>query len=153
MTGISISSSSWYSWNPYLLWRHCFFWVFFFFFFGGGGGGGGYRTDFQATNINCLVRFHLNVFVYFLSGEIGGFLGLLLGASVMTLAEVLDLVLYRLIPWDTHCYWAWMWWPWRGSWTLSFTDGFLGILIVIGRECDDLGGGPGPCPLQIYSSR
>ena len=30
-------------------------------------------------------------------GETGGFLGLLLGASVLTLVEILDLILYRLL--------------------------------------------------------
>ena len=54
----------------------------------------------QFSNLNQRECVHA-CSIYF-TGEIGGFLGLLLGASVMTLAEVLDLVLYRLIPWDTH---------------------------------------------------
>ena len=31
-----------------------------------------------------------------LAGEVGGFMGLLMGASVMTLIELLDLIIYNL---------------------------------------------------------
>ena len=34
---------------------------------------------------------------YLVSGDVGGYLGLLIGASIITLFEVLDLVLYNII--------------------------------------------------------
>ena len=37
----------------------------------------------------------LSVMIWLLTGDMGGFMGLLLGMSVITLAEVLDLFIYN----------------------------------------------------------
>ena len=39
----------------------------------------------------------ISVSHYLIAGEIGGYMGLLIGASTMTLLEVLDLVVYNFV--------------------------------------------------------
>ena len=41
------------------------------------------------------LHFYLCVIFIFLAGDIGGIMGLLLGASVLTIFELLDLILYN----------------------------------------------------------
>ena len=41
--------------------------------------------------------YNIHVYIYYvISGDLGGYLGLLLGASVVTVCEILDVILYNI---------------------------------------------------------
>ena len=45
----------------------------------------------------CLGLLIYHFKIYYVSGDLGGYLGLLLGASIVTVCEVLDLIVYNAL--------------------------------------------------------
>ncbi len=49
-------------------------------------------SSLRATNVVCMIKL-----VLYLPGDVGGFMGLLLGGSAITIFELMDLIIYNVI--------------------------------------------------------